>query len=92
MLPRFWKTGIYRVGGADIPGTEIYTLNGAGTQLTISGFTGVDVTNATNFQLFADIQVGATPTNDFTISLVPGGVTIAPGTLLEVVWYLLQCN
>ena len=70
-----------RVSGADIPGTEIYTLNGGGTQLTISGFTGVDVTNATNFQLFADIQVGVTTSNDFTISLVPGGVTIAPGTV-----------
>ena len=68
-----------RVGGSDIPGTEIYTLNGGGNQLTISGFTGVDVTSATNFQLFADIQAGATTANDFTISLAPGGVSIAPG-------------
>jgi hypothetical protein len=68
-----------RVGGSDIAGTEIYTLNGAGTQLTISGFTGVDVTADTQFQLLADIKVGATSSSDFTISLVPGGVSIAPG-------------
>jgi hypothetical protein len=70
-----------QVGGVDIAGTEIYTLNGGGTQLTISGFTGVDVTNATNFQLFADIQAGATTANDFTITLTPGNVTISPGTV-----------
>lgn len=68
-----------QVDGSDISGLEVYTLNGAGTQLTISTFTGVDVTTAKNFQLFADIQAGATTSNDFTISLVPGGVNIAPG-------------
>ncbi len=70
-----------RVGGVNIAGSEIYTLNGAGTQLTISAFTDVDVTNATNFSLLANIKPGVTSANDFTINLAAAGATVSPGTV-----------
>jgi hypothetical protein len=73
------ENGDFEVDGVDVPGAS-FALTGGGTILTISGFAGIDVTSARNFQLFADVQAGATVTDDFTISLVPGGVNIAPGS------------
>lgn len=69
-----------QVGGVNIAGAETYPLTGGGTILTVTGFTAVDVTNATTFTLLADIKAGVTSGDDFTVSLVPGGVNISPGT------------
>lgn len=70
-----------QVGGVNIGGSETYPLTSGGTVLTVTGFTGVDVTNATTFTLLADVKAGASSTNDFIVSLVPGGVTISSGNV-----------
>ncbi|HET9052864.1 MAG TPA: hypothetical protein VFM90_01740, partial [Cyclobacteriaceae bacterium] len=70
-----------QVGGVNIAGSETYPLTAGGTVLTVTGFNPVDVTNATTFTLLADIKAEATSANDFTISLVPGGVTISTGSV-----------
>jgi hypothetical protein len=72
------ENGDLEVDGVDVSGASII-ISGGGTIATIS-FTGIDVTNDRVFRLFADIQASATTTDDFTITLVPGGVNIAPGT------------
>jgi hypothetical protein len=45
-----------QVGGVNVAGVETYPLTGGGTLLTVTGFTAVDVTNATTFTLLADIK------------------------------------
>lgn len=71
-----------RVGGADIPGSENYNLNVAGTQLTVTGFDPVDITNATTITLLADIQASATTADDFTLSIASGNITLSVGSVV----------
>lgn len=67
------------VGGVNVAGSETYTLNVAGTTLTIASFTNIDVTNLTNFELQADIKQGVTNANDFVVSVTPSDFPINLG-------------
>jgi hypothetical protein len=67
------------VGGVNVAGSETYSLNVAGTTLTIAAFTNIDVTNSTNFELQADIKPGVTNANDFVVSVTPSDFQINQG-------------
>jgi hypothetical protein len=68
-------------GGSALTGAPDYSLDGLGTTLTISGFDPINVTNDVIFSLIADVKIAVTSGDDFTITLVPGGVTTDFGTI-----------